>query len=644
MAVRKTQSRNNIFIAITFILGALLIVILNKYYKSSIKTASYVVGGLGLFIFGMKMMSDGLQEIAGDKLRKTLKFLTSNRIAGILTGVGITAIIQSSSATTVMLVGFVNSGLVTLTQAAGVILGANIGTTVTGQLIAFKLKVLALPAIAVGSAMFIFGKRERTKIIGKVALGFGILFFAMGIMSSPLKVLRNNDDFRNLFVKFSSNPIFGLLAGTILTVVVQSSSVTVAITMSLASAGLISFSAAIPVILGDNIGTTITALLASIGTNLAAKRAAIVHTLFNVFGAVVILVLLNPYMHLIDKITPGDVPVNEGQITRYIQYSYAGKNIKPLVKINDKYVAYNENKHKRMQIFMLNENQYIKVDKKKLNGNVPYMLRHVANSHTVFNLLNVLLWLPLLSVLTWAARKIYRGEEEVEGEFVKYIDKRMLQTPPIAIGQIEAETLRMLKITGIMLNIDLDLYNDFKLKEFNRLIKKEKIVNMLENSISEYAYLLFDKSLTTHEKDIVNFCLNSIHEIERIGDHCVSIAESLEFRSKNNIDFSKHGEEEFVKMFKMVMEIHTKVVDLFENKQMNLIQDIKILEEKIDLYEEKARKKHIKRMNKKVCTPGAGIIFVDVLNNLERLADHAHNVASLINDESLNIENRTIQT
>lgn len=639
MPHKKRQTKSTIFVVVSFVLGITLVVLIKNYYKTSYKIGSLIVGGLGLFIYGMKIMSEGLQEIAGEKLRKTLRFLTGNRFAGVLTGAGITAIIQSSSATTVMLVGFVNSGLITLTQAGGVILGANIGTTITGQLIAFKLKDLALPAIALGSAMYMFGKSDRAKYIGKVALGFGMLFFALGLMSGSLKTLRTDPNFRSLFIKFSSNPLYGLLAGTILTVVVQSSSVTVAITMSLAATGLISFSAAIPIILGDNIGTTITALIASIGTNLAAKRAAIVHTLFNVFGAIIILIFISPYTSIINKITHGDVPVTAEQIPHYIHYTYEGHKTKVFVKLNDKYVKYNEQKHNKLAVYIQKNDNYLLVKKKKLKGNIKNMLRHVANAHTVFNLLNVLIWLPLLGFLTWAAKKIYPGVEEIDEENVKHIDKRMLKTPPIAVEQIRNETYRMFKLSREMLEITMEMVNNFNKKKMEKLLKKERVVNMLENAISEYAYLLFDKPLTEDEKLIINFCLNSIHEIERIGDHCLSMGESLEYRAKHDIDFTEPAEKELLKMFDMVKEIHDSGLEYFTTHNDRLIPKIEKFEENIDNFRSTARKKHIKRMNKKMCRPGAGIIFVDLLNNLERLADHIHNVASLAAEGDLNEEN-----
>ena len=638
--VKKTrESKSSFSISAAFILGAILIIILNKYYKASLGKASMIVGGLGLFIYGMRLMSDGLQEVAGERLRKVLKFLTGKRLAGVLTGIGITAIIQSSSATTVMVVGFVNSGLLALSQAAGVILGANVGTTITGQLIAFKLKVLALPAIAVGSAMFIFGKNEKIKLIGKISLGFGLLFFAMGLMSSPLNSLRNNADFRNLFVKFSDNPILGLLAGTFLTVIVQSSSVTVAITMNLAAAGLISFSAAIPIILGDNIGTTITALIASIGTSLSAKRAAIVHTLFNIFGAVLIMFLLSPYAAFIDRITPGGVPMKSSDIEAYAKYSYNGKVVQPLVRAGDKYVAFKESAHFDDKLFVLINGQYVMVAKTALKTSVPNMLRHVANAHSVFNILNLLVWLPMINILTWAAVKIYPGKDvEFEDVGPKFIDKRFLGSPPIAVKQIEAETLNMFNKTKEMFKIVREMTKDFSDKKMEVLLKKEKLVNLLENEISSYAYLLFDKNLAAEEKEIVNCCLNSIHEIERIGDHCISSAESLQYKAKNNVDFSEPADKELEALAGIVYKIIGHGIKHFEMGDKNLYSLIRDVENSIDKAQKKARKKHIKRMNEKKCKPSGGIVFVDLINDFERIGDHVQNIAIIAEENELSSE------
>ncbi len=639
---KKRKNRNkNALVLITFLSLIVLFAVLNYHYKASFKSASLIAGGLGLFIFGMKLMSEGLQEIAGEKLRKTLKLLTANRVVGVFTGIAITSIIQSSSATTVMVVGFVNSGIMTLFQSAGVILGANIGTTVTGQLVAFDFGALALPAVAVGSGMYLFGKSDKMKLVGKITLGFGILFFGMNIMASPLKLLRNNPDFRNLFVKFSSNPWLGLLAGTLLTFVVQSSSVTVAITMNLASAGLISFGAAVPIILGDNIGTTITANLASIGTNLAARRAAMVHTLFNLFGSILIMIFLTPYIHFIHKITPGTVPITSEQINSFIKYRYNGNQVEPLVKEGDKYIPYVEENHNQRVVFIKEGENYIPVEKQRLAGYVPHMLRHVANSHTFFNIVNVIFWLPFLGVLTWAASKIYPGKMEVEGEFVKHLDKRMLQSPPIAVGLVHQETLRMYKITQDMTDIMEKLYIQYDSKTMEQLFKKEKIVNMLENAISEYSFLLFDAKLTVEEREIINLCLSSIHEIERIGDHCIQVGESLEYRAKHEIDFSKFADKELSDLFRKVVKILSTGVRIFENTDDSLLTVVQKLEDDIDKLEKKARKRHIKRMNRKLCTPGAGIIFVDILSNLERLADHVHNIARLVGEERINLEDES---
>jgi phosphate:Na+ symporter len=335
-----------------------------------------VVGGLGLFIFGMKIMSEGLQKIAGRSMRRILEMLTKTTIAGVAVGAGVTAIIQSSSATTVMLIGFVQAGLLSLKQSIGVVLGANIGTTITAQIIAFKIHKYALPAIGLGVLLYFFIPRKKLKYIGQVILGFGLLFFGLAVMTSVFGPLKSSPEFRQFFVTFSKNPLLAVLTGAVLTMIVQSSSATVGITMTLAAVGLLDFVTAFAVILGDNIGTTVTAQLAALNANITAKRTAWAHTLFNLIGAAYMLILLNVkingqpiFLYFINLITPGNV--------------WAGQNIE----------------------------------------------RHVANSHSIFNIVNCIIFIPLAGVMAFVVTKMIRGEVEVIEHGTKYLDNRMIITP-----------------------------------------------------------------------------------------------------------------------------------------------------------------------------------------------------------------------
>jgi len=402
-----------------------------------------LLGGIGLFLFGMKTMSEGLQKIAGARMRQILAALTNNRIIGTLVGIAVTAIIQSSSATTVMVVGFVNAGLMSLMQAIGVVLGANIGTTVTAQLIAFKITKYALPAIGIGAGLKLFAKQKKYVYIGEIILGFGILFFGLTTMKHAFDPLKASEEFRQLFLLVGDYKLLGVLIGALLTVVVQSSSATIGITLALATSGLISFEASVALILGENIGTTITANLAAIGTNLAAKRTAFAHFLFNTLGTVVILLLFPFYLKFISAMTPGDA---DFMIQSQAQADSFSASI----------------------------------------GDKPYIARHVANTHTMFNIVNTIIFLPLIGILAKISTLIIRGEDEVGELQVKFIDNRVLNTPPIAIGQARRETLRMAEITLEMLQESCQLLEDGNLKRIPALEKREEMVDFLQKEITDF--------------------------------------------------------------------------------------------------------------------------------------------------------------
>ncbi len=368
-----------------------------------------LVGGLGLFLFGMKIMSEGLQKVAGSRMRKILSALTSNRIVGALVGIAVTAIIQSSSATTVMVVGFVNAGLMSLVQSIGIILGANIGTTVTAQLIAFKITKFALPAIGIGAGFKLFAKNRKWSYFGEILLGFGLLFFGLSVMKSAFDPLKTSDEFHQLFMAVGNNHLLGVLIGAILTMLVQSSSATIGITIALASSGILSFDASVALILGENIGTTITANLAAIGTNLAARRTAFAHFLFNSLGVCYMLIFFPFFLHFISSITPGDA---DFVIQTQDQIARMGGEI----------------------------------------GDKPFIARHIANTHTMFNIVNTIIFLPLVGLLAKLSTLVIRGREENVEFHLKYLDNRVLSTPPIALAQARSETRRMAQIAREMVD------------------------------------------------------------------------------------------------------------------------------------------------------------------------------------------------
>ncbi|MGK2943548.1 MAG: Na/Pi cotransporter family protein, partial [Desulfuromonadales bacterium] len=399
-----------------------------------------LMGGLGLFLFGMKILSEGLQKVAGNRMQKILAALTNNRVVGALVGIAVTAIIQSSSATTVMVVGFVNAGLMSLVQSIGVILGANIGTTVTAQLIAFKITKYALPAIGIGAAFKLFSRNRKWSYFGEILLGFGLLFFGLSVMKSAFDPLKASEEFRQVFMVVGNNHLLGVLIGAVLTVVVQSSSATIGITIALASTGLLSFEASVALILGENIGTTMTANLAAIGTSLTARRTAFAHFLFNALGVCYMLALFPLFLQFVSALTPGDA---DFVIQTQEQVARMGGEI----------------------------------------GDKPFIARHIANTHTMFNVVNTIIFLPMVGLLAKLSTFAIRGHEKETDFHLKYLDNRVLSTPPIALAQARSETRRMAQIAQEMVDETLRFLQDNDLKRIPGLQNKENLTDVLQKEI-----------------------------------------------------------------------------------------------------------------------------------------------------------------
>jgi phosphate:Na+ symporter len=540
-----------------------------------------VVGGLGLFIFGMKIMSEGLQKIAGRSMRRILEMLTKTTIAGVAVGAGVTAIIQSSSATTVMLIGFVQAGLLSLKQSIGVVLGANIGTTITAQIIAFKIHKYALPAIGLGVLLYFFIPRKKLKYIGQVILGFGLLFFGLAVMTSVFGPLKSSPEFRQFFVTFSKNPLLAVLTGAVLTMIVQSSSATVGITMTLAAVGLLDFVTAFAVILGDNIGTTVTAQLAALNANITAKRTAWAHTLFNLIGAAYMLILLNVkingqpiFLYFINLITPGNV--------------WAGQNIE----------------------------------------------RHVANSHSIFNIVNCIIFIPLAGVMAFVVTKMIRGEVEVIEHGTKYLDNRMIITPDIAIGQAKKEIVRMAHYAEQELDLSIQSVfsknNREREEMFEKIKRREEAVNLLENEISSFLIRIDQQPITEDQSNTTAAFLHLIHDIERIGDIAENILDLVVLKEEEGIKFSEIAEKETRELSNHVAESIALTISAFEKWDKKTAEQAIEMEGKIDATEQAFRDNHIKRLGREECDPKAGVVFLDVLSNLERAGDHSDNIARKI--------------
>ncbi|MEJ2200003.1 MAG: Na/Pi cotransporter family protein [Desulfuromonadaceae bacterium] len=547
-----------------------------------------LVGGLGLFLFGMKVMSEGLQKIAGTRMRKILAALTNNRVVGTLVGIAVTAIIQSSSATTVMVVGFVNAGLMSLVQSIGIILGANIGTTVTAQLIAFKITKYALPAIGIGAGLKLFASSRKWIYVGEVVLGFGILFFGLQTMEHAFVPLRSSAEFRDIFVMVGDHHLLGVLIGAVLTMIVQSSSATIGITIALAGTGLLSFEASVALILGENIGTTITANLAAIGTNLAARRTAFAHFLFNAIGVCYMLVLLPYFVDFINRITPQDADF--------------------IIQTQQQALAYGG------QI-----------------GDKPFIARHIANTHTLFNIINTIIFLPLVGLLAKLTTLVIRGRDDEVMEFhLKYIDNRVLNTPPIALGQAKAETKRMGTIALEMLDETLQYLQDGNEKHIETLEKKEDSVDLLQRDITDFLVALSQKSISQDTSKELASLMHIVNDLERVGDHCENLWRLGQKKLSQKIVFSDIGNAEINEIGEATRSFLDFVIAGMVRGDVTIIEKAKHMESAVNTFERSMRDNHIARLNTGECAVLSGLIFIDMLHNFEKIGDHTFNVAKAV--------------
>jgi len=541
------------------------------------------LGGLGLFLFGMHLMSDALQRIAGSKLRRILEKLTTNRVVAAMAGTAITAIIQSSSATAVMTVGLVNAGLMSVQQALGIVLGANIGTTVTAQIIAFKLADVALPLVGVGMFMKILSKREKVRYWGDFLLGFGLLFFGMLVMQEGIMPLRDAPWVTDIFVQFSRIPVLGVLVGAVMTMIFQSSSATVGLVIALASTGMVDFPGAAALVLGDNIGTTITANLAAIGTSVSAKRVARAHFLFNLFGVCIVLAIFPYFVQFVDLITPGDP----------MQVTAAGV--------------------------------------------VPYAARHVANLHTLFNVTNCLLFLPFLGALGRVASFITPGEEKPKVFRLETLAPTIFETPSFALDEARqeldymgGEVFKMLSVAEMPL-----LENKETEKSLEEIKKTEDIVDSLQKEINTYLAELSRNSITEKQSREVFSMLQIVSNLERIGDHCESIGKLCKRRNEFNLDFSEEGRKELSLIYHHTKMFLKTVVDAITDTPGDLMEQVQGFEPRLNAMRREMRINHMDRLKTYKCDADAGLIFIDLLTSFEKIGDHAYNIAESLSGLTL---------
>ena len=540
-----------------------------------------MAGGLGLFLFGMELMSDSIEKVAGARLRRILEIFTTNRFMGMIVGIIFTGIIQSSSACTVMVVSFVNSGLMNLYQAAGVILGANIGTTITSQLVSFNLSKIAPLILLVGVVVMMFTKKEKVRKVAEVVVGFGILFVGLSTMSQAMANMKNEPQVVNLLMSLK-NPFLATLMGFALTAIIQSSSVTVSIVLLLANQDLLPLPITLYIILGCNIGACATAMLASMTGKKDAKRAALIHLLFNIIGTVII----------------------------YIALFVAGDQIVELIKS-------------------------ISAD----NG------RFVANAHTLIKIAQVIMLFPFTGWLVKMTYLIVPGEDQKvgyrESYQLKYIGDKVVFNPATAVVEVVKELERMASLAEENLNRAMNALITLDEEDIEEVYEVEKNINFLNHAITDYLVKINQTTLPIEDLNSLGALFHVVNDIERIGDHAENVADAARQRKEEGVSISKEAQKELGDMLEMVNKIIRYAVEMFAKSDETHMQEIITLEDQVVEKERELQKKHVERLTKGECSPEAGMIFSDIVSGLERVADHATNIAFAITTEEEMDEGKT---
>jgi len=550
--------------------------------------AIQTLGGLGLFVLGMKTMTDGLQMSAGTRIKKILCALSSNRVIGCATGTLVTAMVQSSSATTVMLIGFVSAGLLTLHQAVGVILGANIGTTVTSQLIAFKLSSLAMPAIALGVSMKFFSKRKKFRYTGEVIMGFGLLFLGMTVMKHGLAPIKDDPIFLSFFTRFDPGSFGGLLlcvaTGALLTMAVQSSSATIGLTMTLASQGLLGFPAAMALVLGENIGTTITAELATIGsTNIDAHRAARAHTMFNVFGVSLMLIIFPYFIGFIEKIT-------------------LWSGVGPAEAI--------------------------------VNGEAVNIARYLANGHTLFNITNALFFLLCLPWLVKCAiflspQRKKAGEQPSLPEFNDLYDS----CPIAALAQVRSEILKMARTARTTLQDIAASINNHDIDKLGNWKVQEDYLDRARQEITSYLTRIYQMEINEEAAKEIHSFFRMANNIEKIGDSVEDLAELAEKMFENKLLFSDESVVDLRAMSARIEAFLDLIVDEIQESKESFMAEAYKIENGINLLHNKMRFQKIQRLQERDCSIEPGLWYIDIMTYLERIGGYCFNIAQALSGQ-----------
>ena len=539
-----------------------------------------MAGGLGLFLFGMRLMSESIEKAAGAKLRGILEMFTTNRFLGMLVGIIFTAVIQSSSACTVMVVSFVNSGLMNLYQAAGVIFGANIGTTVTSQLVSFNLSEIAPVFLLAGILGVMFCKRQSIVKICHIVLGFGVLFMGLSGMSSAMSGMRDMPEIVHILSSLTS-PMLAILVGTILTAVIQSSSVTVSIVLLMANQGLLELPICLFIVLGCNIGACTSALLASLNGKKDAKRAAMIHFLFNVIGTVLMYLILklamNPVMDMLHMVSG----TNSG--------------------------------------------------------------RFVANAHTIFKIFQVIALFPFAGLIVKLTYVFVPGDDvkmdDRDNFTLKYIGDKTVFNPATAVVEVDKELKRMATLASDNLNRAMNALITLDEEDIDTVYTVEKNINFLNHSITNYLVKINQTTLPIEDQKSIGALFHIVNDIERIGDHTENVADAAKRRKETGVSFSKEAQHELGEMLDMVNTIIRFSVEMFSTGTDELAEDVRQLEDAIDEKEREIQKSHIQRMTKNLCTPEASMIFSDIVSGLERVADHATNIAFAMDNTEYEVSN-----
>ena len=530
-------------------------------------TVSIIIGlfgGLGLFLLGIQLLGDGLQRAAGERMRRILETFTSHPLKAVLTGTAVTALLQSSSTTTVMIVGFVNSGLMSLSQAVGTIMGANIGTTITAQIVSFNIYSLAYPLIAIGALLYYFSKKKLQRYAGMGILGFGLLLLGLSTMSTAVSPVREYEPFLNLLVTIGDRPILGILAGALFTAVIQSSSATTGLVIAFSWQGILSLPAGLALIVGANLGTCITAVLASLGSSVTARRASMSHVLFNLTGIIMFIILRRPFTSLV--MTTGTT-----------------------------------------------------------------VARQIANAHTLFNVFATIILFPFLPYFVKLVTAIIPGEDTFLEVKPKYLDERLMQTPG-ALLSAQKETLRMGTFAVEMVETAVNAFLTGEVDHLDEVQRKEEVVNSLETAITSYLAKANQYAMNVNEaREIVNL-MHVVNDIERIGDHAINISELAEVREGGKHELSDAAKADLQNMFDEVVRISRGVLEALEDRNVTKATSLLDDDDLVDDLEKMYRANHIERLNMGLCSPEVGVLFLDAVSNLERVADHAHNIAEAVAD------------